>query len=353
MVTTWNNDGYDYGYGTNINGNWVSMTGTLLNNQWFPRASMAMGLPYMSFACMYSDGMPSSYYMLHIRSIVGTGDRIELNGGWTVTYTSVGLKTDITGDENAWYCVFSQQEFLYVMKGSVEDGVKEYSDLGEGFRMNNPVARPEIVLFQGRPIVAWMENGNTELYLAEWNVDEWRLIGQAILDSGTYSSVRMASSASELFVVINSTDSGSELSVNLYDGADWYALPDVQNQSGSNISSADIAVHNNEPVVAFTENNLLYVKKYSASSPTQVAYRHLSTPKMQCFPNPTHGMIEVAAPESGSYIIDIKSLTGQLIYSGILSGKNINLDLSSYKEGVYFITLRNEGYIETRKIVRF
>jgi len=352
MVTTWNDDGNDYGYGTNINGNWVSITGTLLNKQWYPRASMAMGLPYMSFACMYSDGMPSSYYMLHIRSIVGTGDRIELNGGWNVTFTSVGLKTDITGDENAWYCVFSQQEFLYVMKGSVQDGVKEYSDLGDGFRMLNPVARPEIALYQGRPVVAWMENGNTELYVAEWDVDEWKLIGQASLSAGSYSSVRMASSDSGLFVVINSFDSGSEISVNLYDGLDWYALPDVQNQAGSNVSTAHIAVHNNDPVVAFTENNLLYVKKYSASSPTRVEDL-LSTPKMHCFPNPTHGIIEVTTPESGSYILEIKSLTGQLLHSEIYDGNNKKLDLSSYIEGVYFITLRNEGYIETRKIIKY
>ena len=351
MVTTWNDDGYDYGYGTNINGNWVSMTGTLLNKQWYPRASMAMGLPYMSFACMYSDGMPSNYYMLHIRSIVGTGDRIELNGGWTVTFTSVGLRTDITGDADAWYCVFSQQEFLYVMKGSVLDGVREYTDLGEGFRMYKPVGRPEIVLFQGRPIVAWMENGNTELYVAEWDGAQWMLIGSAALDSGTFNTMRMASSASELFLVYTTIDSGSEISVNLYDGQEWYGLPDVQNQAGSSISTADIAVHNNNAVVAFTENNQLHVKKFSGSSPTGLDNRSVSTPGMHCFPNPTDGIIEVAAPESGSYIIELYSITGRLIQIETLNGQNKKLDLSLYREGVYFITLRNESYIETRKII--
>jgi hypothetical protein len=352
IVATWNDDGYDYGYGTNINGNWVSMTGTLLNKQWYPRASMAMGLPYMSFACMYSDGMPSNYYMLHIHSLVGTGDRIELNGGWTVTYTSVGLKTDITGDADAWYCVFSQQEFLYVLKGSVQDGVKEYTDLGEGFRMYNPVARPEIVLFQGRPIVAWLENENTELFVAEWDGSQWMLIGTGTLDSGTFNTIRMGSSASELFLVYTTIDSGSEISVNLYDGQEWYGLPDVQNQGGSSISTADIAVHNNNPVVAFTEDNQLYVKKYSASSPTRVENRTTSTPGMQCFPNPTNGIMEVTAPESGLYRIELKSLTGQLMYSGTLKGKNMKLDLSPFREGLYLLTLRNETYTETRKIIR-
>ena len=351
MVATWNDDNYDYGYGTNINGNWVAMTGTLLNKQWFPRATMAMDLPYMSFACMYSDGMPSNYYMLHIRSIVGTGDRIELNGGWTVTYTSVGLKTDITGDDNAWYCVFSQQEYLYVMKGSV-DGGREYSDLGEGFRMYNPVSRPEIVLFNGQPVVAWLENENTELYLAEWNGSEWLLIGQASLSSGTYNTIRMASSPSELFIIYTILDSGTEMYVNSYDGSQWYEFPDAQNQAGSDITTADIAMHNNEPVIAFTEENILHVKKFSASSPTNLENQQLSSSRMRCFPNPTDGIIEVSAPESGIYTIEIKSLTGQLIHSGILSGKSKKLDLSAYRDGVYFVTLRNEEYIETRKIIR-
>ena len=101
VVATWYDDGYDYGYGTNVNGSWVSMTGTYLVKQWFPRAAMAMGLPYMSFASKYSDGVATSYDMLHIKSIVGVGEQIELNGGWRVTYTSVGLRTDITGDDDA------------------------------------------------------------------------------------------------------------------------------------------------------------------------------------------------------------------------------------------------------------
>lgn len=352
VVTTWNDDGYDYGYGTNVNGNWVSMTGTLLYSQWFPRAAMAMGLPYMSFTCKYSDGMPFTYDMLHIRSLVGVGDRIELKGGWTVTYTSVGTKTDITGDDNAWYTVFSQQGYLYVMKGSIIEGVKQYTDLGEGFRMYNPVARPEITLFQGRPHVAWMENGNTELYIAEWDGGQWMVIGSAALSSGTFEVVRMTSSGSQLYVVTSTVDSGSEISVNSYDGDQWYGLPDVQNYMGSSIGTVDIAMHNGSPVVAFTENNYLVIKKFSSSSPTALEPVNHRTPDLSIFPNPTDGIIQVTTRGSGPYLLEIKSLTGQLLCAAELHGTHTPLNMSRYKPGVYLITVGNGEYTETRKVIK-
>ena len=352
VVTTWNDDGNDYGYGTNINGNWVSLTGTLLYKQWYPRATMAMGFPYMSFTCKYSDGMPSTYDMLHIKSPVGVGDKIELNGGWSVTYTSVGSKTDITGDENAWYCVFSQQQFLYVKKGSVQDGTREYAELGEGFRMYNPVARPEIALFQGRPIVAWMENENTELYVAEWDGSQWWVIGSAALDYDAFNSIRMASSPSELFLITTSTESGSEISVNSYDGDQWYSLPDVQNVPGASIGTADIAVHNNDPVIAYTEDNKLVVKKLSESSPSGSENTDMDDHGLRCYPNPTNGIIEIMTPESGMYSIEIKSPNGQTLLSESFNGDRTEIDISSYGEGVYFLTIGSGDHYETRKIIK-
>ena len=351
VVATWNDDSYDYGYGTNVNGNWVSMTGTLLYNQWFPRATMAMGLPYMSFSCKYSDGMPSTYDMLHIRSLVGVGDRIELNGGWTVTYTSVGSKTDITGDDDAWYTVFSQQQYLYVMKGSIPNGTKKYEDLGTGFRMYNPVSRPEIVLFQGTPIVAWLENGNTELYVAEWNGSQWMILGSASLVSETFGSVRMASSATELYVVITSSDPDNPLSVNSFDGENWYSLPDVHNYAGSSIGTADIAVQNEVPVVAFTENNQLVVKRYT-NSPTGAENTPERASSVSCYPNPTHGMLELEVAGSDRHLIEITSLTGKLIHTQTMQGRKSTIDHSSVPEGIYFITVKNDQFRETRKVIK-
>ncbi len=352
VVATWYDDGYDYGYGTNVNGNWVSMTGTYLVSQWFPRAAMAMGLPYMSFTCKYSDGQATSYDMLHIRSIVGVGEQIELNGGWRVTYTSVGLRTDITGDDDAWYCVFSQQEFLYVMKGAIVNGIKQYTDLGEGFRMNTAVSHPGIVLYKGNPVVGWFENANTELYIAGWDGSKWLVLGAGSVPTGNLYSLRMAASSSYLYVAFASTESDTAVSVNLYDGEQWYVMPPVQNYLNSDICTVDIAVHNEEPVVAFTENNLLSVKKFTSTSVTNTNGVIADPLSWTCYPNPTHDIITIRMEETGTYSIRLLSLTGQVIHHLDFTGKTVRIDLSSQHKGVYFIHIQGEGLVSTRRIVR-
>lgn len=286
VVATWYTDAYDYGYGSNINGPWVSFTGTMLQNQYYPRAAMAMGFPYMSFTCKYSDGMPSMYDMLHIRSIIGVGDKIELRGGWRVPYLSVGMKTDITGDEHAWYCVYIQQEFLYVDKGAVVDGRSEYTDLGDGFRMYNPVSDPEITLYQGKPVVGWTENGGTEIFVAEWSGSEWLLIGSGTISEGTLNTIRMAVTDTDLYLVYTLSDAPANISVNRYDGSEWYELPAVQDQPAAGVSTADIAIYNGAPVVAYTENNQLNVKIYADQALSGPVDRIQGHPPVRFYPNP-------------------------------------------------------------------
>jgi hypothetical protein len=352
VEATWYDDGNDYGYGTNVNGNWVSLTGIYLVKQWFPRAAMAMGLPYMSFTSKYSGGQATSYDMLHIKAPVGVGEEIELNGGWRVTYTSVGLRIDITGDDDAWYCVFSQQQFLYVMKGAIVNNSKEYTDLGEGFRMYNPVSHPEIVLYRGTPVVGWFENANTEIYIAEWNGSQWMVLGAGSIPTGSLFSLRMAASSSNLFVTYANTESDTAISVNLYDGELWYEMPPVQNYMKSDIGTVDIAVHNEEPVVAFTENNLLTVKKFTSTSITNTEETVASPLSLRCFPNPTQKITTIQTKETGVYSLEIFSLTGQVLHREDFTGKSVKVDLSSYNKGVYFITVKVKGYLATRRIVK-
>ena len=72
------------------------------------------------------------------------------------------------------------------------------------------------------------------------------------VESGNIYSLRMAASSSNLFVTYATTESDTAISVNLYDGESWYVMPPAQNYLNSNIGTVDIAVHNEEPVVAFT-----------------------------------------------------------------------------------------------------
>jgi hypothetical protein len=50
--------------------------------------------------------------------------------------------------------------------------------------------------------------------------------------------------------------------------------------------------------------------------------------------------------------VEITSSTGQLISSKEMDGTTLQLDLSSFEKGVYFITVRSKDFLTTLKIVK-
>jgi hypothetical protein len=90
-------------------------------------------------------------------------------------------------------------------------------------------------------------------------------------------------------------------------------MPPAQNKLNSNIGTVDIAVHNEEPVVAFTENKLLTVKKFTSTSITNAGKIITDPQLLACFPNPTHDMITVQTNETGAYLMKLCTLTGQVL----------------------------------------
>jgi hypothetical protein len=129
-------------------------------------------------------------------------------------------------------------------------------------------------------------------------------------------------------------------------------MPPPQNYLNSDIGTVDIAVHNEEPVVAFTENKLLTIKKYSFNSVTNTDERSSDIPFMTCFPNPTHGVINIQTQKTGGHSIKLSSLTGRIVYNQDFNGNAMRIDLSSFQRGIYFITLETESIVETRRIIK-
>jgi hypothetical protein len=347
-------DGNDYVYSSNINGPVVNFVGTYLMHQYNPRAAMAMGFPYMSFACNYSDGMPYSNTMLHAISPLGSGIKAEINGGWRIIDYDVGLKTDIAGDDNAWYCVYIQNEYLYVDKGDVVGGQSQYTYLGDGFRMYGAVSSPEIVVFNGTPVVAWFESDFTEIYIAEWNGSDWMVLGEGEIETGIYNTIRMECSLSDLYIAYTIMNADTNIFVNRYDGYNWYLLPPVQNQANSNIGTADIALYYNDPVVAFTENNQLQVKIYTDSFGLDHDGLNTTGSPINFFPNPFHENFTIDLGmmyHDVSY--EIKDITGKRVnYKELEKAKVIDGTLEA-APGLYFIEIfTNDEKLGAIKIVK-
>ena len=70
------------------------------------------------------------------------------------------------------------------------------------------------------------------------------------------------------------------------------------------------------------------------------------------YPNPAKDMITIETDNPEQQSIEIASLNGQLIHSTELDGHTHQIDLSSFQKGVYFITIRSEDFVTTRKIIK-
>ena len=73
---------------------------------------------------------------------------------------------------------------------------------------------------------------------------------------------------------------------------------------------------------------------------------------IRLYPNPTNTLLTIETKYSDHYSIEITSLNGQEIYTAEMQGSSHQVDLSSYQKGVYFITIKSEDFVSTRKFIR-
>jgi len=74
--------------------------------------------------------------------------------------------------------------------------------------------------------------------------------------------------------------------------------------------------------------------------------------ELKIHPNPTIDLLSIETNEMVNYSIKITSLNGQLLISEEVSGPIHTVDLSSFQNGIYVITVRSEDFVITRKVVK-
>jgi hypothetical protein len=76
------------------------------------------------------------------------------------------------------------------------------------------------------------------------------------------------------------------------------------------------------------------------------------TGRWEIYPNPTRDAIRIEAEQSGMHLIELYAINGQLLYNKQFEGTYHHLDLSSLPKGIYFITIRSEDAVATRKVIK-
>lgn len=74
--------------------------------------------------------------------------------------------------------------------------------------------------------------------------------------------------------------------------------------------------------------------------------------KCKVYPNPANDIITVEMFISRTYTIGISSIDGQLVYQTRIDENSCQIDLSSFNSGVYIISVKSEGFVATKKIIK-
>jgi hypothetical protein len=74
--------------------------------------------------------------------------------------------------------------------------------------------------------------------------------------------------------------------------------------------------------------------------------------EVSVYPNPTHEFITIRLAHPEHMSVEISSSKGQLISSKEMDGTTLQIDLSPFRQGVYFITIRSRDFLTTKKIVK-
>lgn len=75
--------------------------------------------------------------------------------------------------------------------------------------------------------------------------------------------------------------------------------------------------------------------------------------KVAIYPNPINTLLIIETDMPGLYHIHITSLNGRLLVSEKMEGTTHQIDLSSFRKGVYFITIKSKDFVTTRKIIKY
>jgi hypothetical protein len=77
-------------------------------------------------------------------------------------------------------------------------------------------------------------------------------------------------------------------------------------------------------------------------------------PSLRITPNPATTAISIEIPyagESNENCISIFNSVGSLVWQKNTSGVMVNIDVSSFPGGIYFVKVQNNGSVQTGKIV--
>jgi hypothetical protein len=70
------------------------------------------------------------------------------------------------------------------------------------------------------------------------------------------------------------------------------------------------------------------------------------------YPNPVRDLLHLHTGTTAIYQVDISSVSGKVLQSIHMDQTISRINLSSFRKGIYFITIRSKDFVTTRKIIK-
>ncbi len=97
------------------------------------------------------------------------------------------------------------------------------------------------------------------------------------------------------------------------------------------------------------------VLRYQPTGVTGVNNNVTTTENIAVYPNPSNGIfdLETLNLKNENYTLKVMNVIGETVYSNVINGvdKKIHIDLSENSKGIYFLSLSNDNYQATKKLI--
>ncbi len=138
------------------------------------------------------------------------------------------------------------------------------------------------------------------------------------------------------------------------DGYQWYMNANII--PGETNQTYDASLYPNETISVIVSNTFGCLSAESAGYVVGVSEIKNTLNHINVYPNPNNGIFDISfsAAKSAVYEVKITNIVGQVLFLNSISisgSNNRKVDLSSFDNGLYFITISSEGEENTYKLV--
>jgi len=181
------------------------------------------------------------------------------------------------------------------------------------------------------------------------------------VDTTRSPNITFSDCAPPEFLDINRMYLPDSIYVNISENGRIYSVPEGTGKDINTIrkvckDSIDMMARTDQAfVLSLLENGnyWLYAQDSTGniSEPEKFTIEGLSR-QFRIYPNPVQNQLSIKTSGIKRWSIEITTLNGQQILNGVMEGSTHQIDLSTLKEGVYFITIKSKDFVTTRKIVK-